>query len=70
MTAFKSDFLRTLDERGWHIQSSGLTSIFAAPGTNGLTFFTTEPVDLVLTNGAQSIEQKTEAYMIYESAAE
>ena len=56
-----------LNERGWNIKSSKITSIYISINNNKLSYFTLDPVKLTIKKDKWQIKQKTEKYKIYYS---
>ena len=64
-----SDFIsfrgRKINENGWNIKSSKVTSIFGSIENNKLNYLTLNPVDISIDKNGLEIRQKTERYKIY-----
>lgn len=60
---------RRLRERGWKVQASDVTSIYAATEGDGLVYFTLDPVDLGIAKGDLKARQPTEPYRVYRVTA-
>jgi hypothetical protein len=60
---------RHMDEQGWSLQASETTTIGAMTGTNGISFFTTDPVVLTLRHGGHATIQTTTPYRLFSRSA-
>lgn len=64
-----SDFIafrgRRINENGWNIRSSKVTSIFGSIEDNKLNYLTLDPVDITIDKNGIETRQKTEKYKIY-----